>query len=256
MIPADWASWVVCAGGEPHCSAVYLRLVFRPRRWFGDAWRNRFAPLQKFWSAAERPDMLKSGVASDVFADAGALTRDLGLIESLQWFRKEFFDRLCRASTTSEPDVVFVLRMEAAYQLAEFFYLLRAHAIATEEQMRMFAQMHNQYIVDLTKDEVKMERLGLKADRLLDSMFTSDTLPRLLHHWAEKPGTFDQSNLARFLAVLMSTETCRKVVVACERAGFLTRVRSPHGAVLVQSNGGLEALFGQCLRDLRGRLER
>jgi hypothetical protein len=200
--------------------------------------------------------MLKSGAASDVFADAGALTRDLGLIESLQWFRKEFFDRVCRASAASDPDVVFVLRMEAAYQVAEFFYLLRAHAIATEEQMRLFAEMHNQYIVDLTKDAAKMERLGLKPDRLLEAIFTADTLPRLLHQWAQKPGTFDQSNLARFLAVLMSTESCRKVVVACEKAGFLTRARSPHGAVLVQSNGVLESLFGQCLRDLRGRLER
>ena len=156
----------------------------------------------------------------------------------------------------AEDDIVSVLRMEATYQIAEFFYLLRAHSITTEQQMSAFAQMHNQYIVDLTKNSGKMVRLGLKPDRLLDAMFTADTLPRLLHHWAEKPGTFDQSNLARFLAVLMSTETCRKVVVACEKAGFLARVRSPHGAMLVQSNGVLEELFGQCLRDLRKRLER
>jgi hypothetical protein len=200
--------------------------------------------------------MPKAGATSDVFADTGALTRDLALIENLQWFRKEFFDRACQASAKSDEDVLFVLRMEATYQIAEFFYLLRAQAIATEEQMRMLAEMHNQYIVDLTKDAAKMARLGLRADRLLDAMFTSDTLPRLLHHWAEKPGTFDQSNLARFLAVLMSTETCRKVVVACEKADFLTRARSPQGAVLVQSNGRLESIFGNCLRELRCKLER
>ncbi|MFZ5691558.1 MAG: hypothetical protein ACOY5F_09910 [Pseudomonadota bacterium] len=199
--------------------------------------------------------MLEQGATSDLYADAGELARDLWLIESLQWFRKTFFERLCERSVTTDEDVVSVLRMDATYQVAEFFYLLRAHSITTEQQMSVFAEMHNQYIVDLTKDSGKMVRLGLKQDRLLDAMFTADTLPRLLHHWAERPGTFDQSNLARFLAVLMSSETCRKVVVAGEKAGFLMRVRSAHGAMLVQSNGTLEALFGGCLRDLRKRLE-
>lgn len=195
--------------------------------------------------------MAETGVTSDVFADADALARDLALIENLQWSRKEFFDRVCQASATDDEDVIFVLRMEATYQVAEFFYLLRAQGIAAEEQMRMLAEMHNQYIVDLTKDTAKMQRLGLKSDRLLDAMFTADTLPRLLHHWAQQPGTFDQSNFARFLAVLMSTETCRKVIVACEKGGFLTRSRSPHGAVLVRSQGTLERIFGECLRELR-----
>lgn len=212
-------------------------------------------PSKCFGASQGEAGMLEKGATSDLYADAGELTRDLSLIESLQWFRKAFFERVCETSVKADDDVVSVLRMEATYQIAEFFYLLRAHSIETEQQMNVFAQMHNQYIVDLTKDSGKMIRLGLKPDRLLDAMFTADTLPRLLHHWAEQPGTFDQSNLARFLAVLMSSETCRKVVVACEKAGFLTRVRSPHGAILVQSNGMLEALFGQCLRDLRKRLQ-
>jgi len=40
-----------------------------------------------------------------------------------------------------------------------------------------------------------------------------------------------QSNLARFLAALMSTETCRKIVVACAQAGFLLRERNPYGTI-------------------------
>ena len=199
--------------------------------------------------------MAKTDVRSDVFADASAVVRDLALIESLQWSRKDFFDQVCRTSVADDEDVIFLLRMEATYQIAEFHYLLRAQAITTEEQMRLLAEMHNQYIVDLTKDAAKMRRLGLKSDRVLDAVFTSDTLPRLLHYWAQEPGTLDQSNLARFLTVIMSTETCRKVIVACEKAGFLTRSRSPHGAVLVRSNGTLERLFGEYLRGLRGRLE-
>jgi hypothetical protein len=121
--------------------------------------------------------------------------------------------------------------------------------------MRMLAELHNEYIVELSKDPSKVARLGLSRERLLDAMFTADTMPRLLHHWAERPGTLDQSNLARFLAALMSTETCRKVVVACGEAGFVERDRSAYGTVLVRSTGTLEGLFAQCLRGLRRRIE-
>ena len=120
----------------------------------------------------------------------------------------------------------------------------------------MLAELHNQYLVELTKDRVKLARLGLNRERLLDAIFTADTMPRLLLHWAGKPGTLDQSNLARFLAVLMSTETCRKVVVACAQAGFLLRDRSPYGTMFVRSAGTLERLFAQCLRDLRRQTEK
>ena len=155
-----------------------------------------------------------------------------------------------------DDDVLATLRLEATYQLAEFLYLLRARDIETEEQIRMLAELHNQYFVELTKDPAKAARLGLTHDRLLDAIFTADILPRLVRNWAARPGTLDQSNLARFLAALMSTETCRKVIVACSEAGFLARDRGAHGAVLVRSDGTLERLFPQTLRDLRRRIEK
>ena len=194
--------------------------------------------------------------ANDVFADAAELEPDLALLESLRWARKEFLDRICEASVSRGADVLATLRLEATYQVAEFLYLLRARGVETEEQIRMLAELHNEYIVELTKDPTKAARLGLSRDRLLDAIFTADTLPRLVHHWAEQPGTLDQSNLARFLAALMSTETCRKVIVACGEAGFLDRDRSAQGAILVRSLGTLERLFAQSLRDLRRRIEK
>jgi hypothetical protein len=81
-------------------------------------------------------------------------------------------------------------------------------------------------------------------------------MPRLLQHWRESAGAIDQSNLARLLMSVMSTETCRKVIVACADAGFLARKRTPYGTVLVISNGTLEEIFGGCLRDLRLRMLR
>src|SRR5262245_56823402 len=191
---------------------------------------------------------------NDIFADDGELEADLVLLESRRWARKEFLDRICEESVSRDADVLATLRLEATYQVAEFLYLLRARRVETEEQIRMLAELHNQYIVDLTKDAAKAARLGLGRDRLLEAIFTADTLPRLVHHWAERPGTLDQSNLARFLAALMLTETCRKVVVACGEAGFLVRDRSAHGTILVRSAGTLERLFAATLRDLRLRI--
>jgi hypothetical protein len=193
--------------------------------------------------------------ANDVFADVAEGQADLALLENLRWGRREFLNRICEASESRDNDVLATLRLESTYQVAEFFYLLRAHRVDSREQIQMLAELHNQYIIDLTKDAAKTARLGLSHDRLLDAIFTADTMPRLIQHWAERPGTFDQSNLARFLAALMSSETCRKVVVACAKAGFVVRDRSPYGSVLVRSTGTLERLFGENLRDLRRRIE-
>jgi hypothetical protein len=179
---------------------------------------------------------------------------ELELLESLRWWRKEFLDRICQASRSQEERVLSVLRLEATYHLAEFYFLLRTRNIEAADDIGRLAELHNQYIVDIMKDPAKMERIGLNRERALEAMFTADTMPRLLQNWGERSGAIDQSNLARLLMVVMSTETCRKVVVACAEAGFLERARTPYGTMLVVSNGKLEALFGQLLRDLRGRI--
>ena len=179
------------------------------------------------------------------------LERDLELLESLRWFDKVLIDRLCEASATKEEELLSTLRIEATRQLSEFFYVLNARGIHTEAQIAVLAEIHNDYIVALSKDAAKMQRLGLRADRLLQAMFTADTLPRLLQNWRDKPGSIDQSNLARFLVTVMSTETCRKVVVACEKAGFIAREKTAYGTVLISSTGSLEKIFGQSLREFR-----
>jgi hypothetical protein len=193
---------------------------------------------------------------NDIFAEEEAVQADLALLESLRWSRMVFVERICAESANQDESVLSMLRLEPTYQLAEFYYLLGARRLATEEHIQMLADAHNQYIVELTKDQDKMDRLGLSPERALDAMFTGDTLPRLLHNWRERPGSIDQSNLARFLVAVMSTETCRKVLVACERGGFLERERTPYGTMLVTSRGVLERIFGSCLRDLRARIAR
>ncbi|MCC6781066.1 MAG: hypothetical protein IT537_31220 [Hyphomicrobiales bacterium] len=179
----------------------------------------------------------------------------MALLESLRWGRREFAERLCRDSASQAERTLDILRLEAAYHFAELFYLLRARGIETAEDVEVLAELHNAYIVGLTKDAGKMARLGLKLDRLLDAMFTADTMPRLLQTWRASSGAIDQSNLARLLVTVMSTETCRKLVVACADAGFLARERTPFGTMVVRSTGTLERIFGACLREMRQRVE-
>jgi hypothetical protein len=193
-------------------------------------------------------------VKSDVFEDADEIDRDLTFLECCRWMRKEFADRICAASASTTDQDLVTLRLEATYQLAEFYYLLAGRQLQTAEQVETLTQLHNSYIAGLTKDKDKMARLGLASDRLIDAMFTIDTLPRLLQNWREKPGAIDQSNLARLLVTVMSTETCRKVVVAAGAAGFLTREKTPYGTMLISSCGVMERILGECVRDARRRL--
>jgi hypothetical protein len=191
---------------------------------------------------------------SETTSGSDAWDEELALLENLRWSRKEFVDRVCMASTSADAGALGMLRLEATYQLAEFYFLLRARKIETEADIQRLAELHNQYVVDIMKDPAKIERLGISRERALESMFTADTMPRLLQHWRESTGGIDQSNLARLLMSVMSTETCRKVVVACAESRFLERRRTPYGTVLVLSNGILEGIFGSCLRDLRTRI--
>jgi hypothetical protein len=179
---------------------------------------------------------------------------DLTFLECCRWMRKEFTEQICKASASRADKVLATLRLEATYQLAEFYYQLAARGLRTAKQIEALTDLHNEYIAGLTKDRDKMVRMGLASDRLIDAMFTVDTLPRLLQNWRDKPGAIDQSNLARFLVTVMSTETCRKVVVACDEAGFLAREKTAYGTMLISSGGVLERILGECVRNARQRL--
>src|SRR5262249_61699279 len=98
---------------------------------------------------------------------------DLALLESLRWSKKEFFDRICQESKSQEEKVLSVLRLEPTYQFAEFYYLLRARRIETEDDIQRIADIHNKYIVELTKDPKKMARHALYSESMLGTLFTA-----------------------------------------------------------------------------------
>lgn len=179
------------------------------------------------------------------------LEADLYLLERMRYSRAQLNETICTASLSQVSNVIETLRLESSYHLCEFFFLLKANGFYETDDIRMLADMHNRYLADILKDPVRMQRMNVSSDRLLQAIFTGDTMPRLLEVWRNNRGSLDQSNLARFLVTIMSTETCRKLVVAFTTAGFLERSRTAHGTVVIRSNGQIEEIFGASIRQLR-----
>jgi hypothetical protein len=179
------------------------------------------------------------------------LEADLYLLERMRYSRAQLNETICSASLSQASNVIETLRLESSYHLCEFFFLLKANGFYETDDIRMLADMHNRYLADILKDPVRMQRMNVSSDRLLQAIFTGDTMPRLLEVWRNNRGSLDQSNLARFLVTIMSTETCRKLVVAFTTAGFLERSRTAHGTVVIRSNGQIEEIFGASIRQLR-----
>ena len=82
-------------------------------------------------------------------------------------------------------------------------------------------------------------------------MFGDDHIDKLAENYARTPATIDQSDIARLLALLMSTETSRRAAVTLDKAGFLERRKSPYQSMLVRSHGTLEDIFGAHIRHIR-----
>jgi hypothetical protein len=179
------------------------------------------------------------------------LEADLYVLERMRYSRAQLNETICAASLSQESNVIESLRLESSYHLCEFFFLLKANGFYETDDIQMLADMHNRYLADILKDPVRMQRMNVSSDRLLQAIFTGDTMPRLLEVWRNNRGSLDQSNLARFLVTIMSTETCRKLVVAFTTAGFLERSRTAHGTVVIRSNGQIEEIFGASIRQLR-----
>lgn len=183
--------------------------------------------------------------------DSTCSEKDLAALEHMRRARMNFGMRICEASATQEEDVLEDLRLENMFEFAEFYFAIKVTGFSNPDDIKFLAEMHNQRIEDLLKNPTAMRHRKLRKDRLLNAIFTADTRPRLEHCWREAPGALDQSNLARFLLPQMSSETTRKLVVASDAAGFLTRRETAFGTVVIVSTGVMEKVFGHCMREMR-----
>jgi len=179
------------------------------------------------------------------------MEKDFAALEHMRRSRMNFSDRICRASLSRDAEVLDDLRLDSMYEFAEFYFTLAAMGFNAADDIAILAEMHNQRIEDLLKNVEAMRQRKLRKDRLLEAIFTADTRPRLEQIWRSQPGALDQSNLGRLLLPQMSKETSRTLVVASQKAGFLTRSETVFGAIVVASTGVMEDVFGQCLRETR-----
>ena len=191
---------------------------------------------------------------SDPFADEYETMRDIRTCEALHESRAAFQDALAEGSAVQDLHFLGQLRQEPSYQIAEFFFLLRAFHLDSEEKIRRYAELHNRHLEELQTDRDKMRRLGLSPTRVEKGLFSSDNIPKLVENYRSGNAAIDQSDLARLLIEVMSPETCRKTTVVLTEAGFLERWRSPYQSVLVRSTGALERIFSRSLRHVRGAL--
>jgi hypothetical protein len=184
--------------------------------------------------------------------DRSCIEKDLAALEHMRRARMNFGERICAASASQEADILAELRFESMFEFAEFYFIIKAMGLNESDDISFMAEAHNQRVADLLKNPTAMRQRKLSKDRLLNAIFTADTRPRLESVWRQAPGALDQSNLIRFLLPQMSSETTRKLVVACSVAGFLTRREEmAFGTVIVASTGVMEDVFGRCMHEMR-----
>ena len=185
------------------------------------------------------------------FSDDEETMRDIRTCEALHEARVAFQDALVESSAVHEPHFVAQLRQEPVFQLAEFFFLLRAFGLDSEAKIRRYAELHNRHLEALGEDRAKMRRLGLSPTRVRRGRFSRESIPKLVENYRAGDAAIDQSDLARLLIEVMSPETCRKTTLVLTEAGYLERWRSPYQSVLVRSTGVLERVFAKHLRHVR-----
>ena len=193
-------------------------------------------------------------VGSEPFTDESETMRDIRTCEALHEAKAAFQDALVEGSAVQDRHFVAQLRQEPPYQIAEFFFLLRAFRLDSEEKIRRYAELHNQHLEGLQADRAKMRRLGLSPTRVGKGVFSEESIPKLVENYRAGDGAIDQSDLSRLLIEVMSPETCRKTAVVLTEAGYLERRRSPYQSVLVRSTGALECIFARSLRHVRSTL--
>ena len=202
--------------------------------------------------AEEEPRSPDAG--PDPLADDGETMRDIRTCEALHEARASFQDALVEGSAVQDRHFAAQLRQEPVYQMAEFFFLLRAFRLDGEDKIRRYAELHNRHLEGLQADRTKMRRLGLSPTRVQKGMFSRDSIPKLVENYRSGDGAIDQSDLSRLLIEVVSPETCRKTAVTLTEAGYLERRRSPYQSVLVRSTGTLERIFARSLRHVRSTL--
>jgi len=179
--------------------------------------------------------------------------QDVALLLALREARQRVVEQLAECAENADAFARLVAsQRDVVFLVAEFFYALRAMKISSPETVAAFIESHNRHIDERLQSEFK-NKVGGLADRLKEGRFGAGAI-RMVQLTLAQHGRLElsQSDVARFLVEVMSDETCRKVLTGLCEAGLLrTRREEINRAVMIWSDGVLEAAFGRHLAEMR-----
>ncbi len=177
----------------------------------------------------------------------------IALKDAREWFLNEILQnaRTHDASKNKpelDEDDLDRLRGGEVYQIAEFYYLLQQYRLADQKRIRQFLLRHNDDMRALIADKQKRDALGLTTSRLEEGIFSETQIEKVVQQISDGKLRFDQKDVGRLLCSLFSIENTRKALVALDRGGWLTIVKTGHN--LIMSSGRMEACFEQHLNKI------
>ena len=176
---------------------------------------------------------------------------NLVLFEEISSAKFRFFDAIAASRQRGSAVKVADLRQDYILEIAKFYYLLKLCKIDSPKKLRELAIFHNRKIEALIKIRENKPKKGPHRDPLHSALFNTDQkLDRLEAHSGTNRIELSQSSLAKFMAEHMSSETCRSAVRILSETGYLSRAKSPFGAILIRSTGRIEEHFETYVRSL------
>lgn len=169
--------------------------------------------------------------------------REFICLDAMRTARSRFFDDLvahAQKSVAKEPAIA-LLRSENAFQIAEFYFLAEEFHLDQPDRIATFIDRHNQDMTALLQSPETLRTQGLLPQRIRDALFTAEQKAKVVENTSGGRLRLDQSDIGRFLAPLISPETCRKTLVALADGGLLERKMI--GQVIVVSTGVIEDYY-------------
>jgi hypothetical protein len=192
-------------------------------------------------------------------ADPCSGGREFRCLDAMRTARADFFDKIVTharahqaalvASGKPAKDIsISLLRSENTLQIAEFYFLAEEFRLDEPERIGGFIDLHNTDMRKLLDAPETLSLQGLLKQRIEDAVFTPEQRAKVVENTVRGRLRLDQSDIGRFLAPLISPETCRKTLVALADGGLLERKNI--GQVIVVSTGVIEDYYRKHLRSV------
>lgn len=139
-------------------------------------------------------------------------------------------------------DTFQIIRGDHCFQIMEFFFALHEREIQKSETLiREYIYRHNQLITKAINNPDILRNRGWQKTRLYDGLFNEEQITFISSFRSDHSIQLDQSSLSRFMILAMSSESCRKTVIAMSKIGVLERISM--GQKIIRSNGIIENHF-------------